>query len=833
MKHTPKKHLIFIFFCVIYAVQLATQATAQPTNVIIHKEYNAVRTATPPRIDGTLDEALWRTHPQQTAEYYTAFEPNNGAPLHQKTLVKLAYDDIGLYIAAKMYDTAPDSIARELGLRDETQKNADDFTFLIDAFNSNQNVFGFTITAAGTQNDTYYTQDNQDPNWNAIWQSAVKIDNDGWTAELFLPYAALRFPKKTEQVWNFNFARGIKRYQEFGFWNPVYKSNPNIAGQFGTLTGISNIKPPLRLSLFPYAAAYQNRSEGTWANRAVVGGLDLKVGLSQSFTLDMALIPDFGQVRSDDIVLNLSPFEVRYQENRPFFTEGTELFGKGNVFYSRRVGEASYEIIDTLRPNEKIIYQPTQTPLINATKISGRTSKGGIGVGFFNAVTNRTYAIAYNDTTQEYRNLLADPLTNYNVTVVDKNLQGGGNIALINTNVYRNNGAKNANVTATQFSVFDKKLKYKLSGDGTISNRFNIGKKNNDLGYRYNINIEEVEGKWQYGATRYVESDNFDPNDLGYLQAPNSIVHRAYVSYNQFTKQGIFNNYNISINTNHEQLYKPQTFTEAGFGLNFNGQLKNYWNVGGGTSGNFGNTYNYFRPRTAGYFFKAPRSQDMYVYMGTNNNKKLSGSMNTGFWRRKKWQQLDNWVGAEVSYRATNKLNFAVGNGWTWTRNERDFVARLYDNNALKNVIFGERTNQNIETNAGAGYTINAKHSINTRLRHYWITVKYDQFFDLDKTTGILKPTDYKGLDDNNAPKHNQNFNVFTYELVYQWQFASASNLSFVYKTNVYTFDKNADISYLNNLQTTLNSPAQGSLSLKVIYFLDYAEWRQKLKKMG
>ena len=825
----PKLLTTYCIFCAAFLL-LLTDVTAQtqPTN----RTYNVVRTAKPPKIDGKLDEEIWLTHPEQTPDYYTVLEPNNGVPMTQKTLVRIVYDDAGLYIAAKMYDTAPDSIAREMGLRDTPEKNADDFSFCLDAFDSKQNVFTFTVTAAGAQTDIYYTSDNQDINWNAVWQSAVTIDNQGWNAELFLPYSALRFPKKAVQRWNFNFARSIKRNQEFGFWNAVYKNKANIAAQFGTLTGIENIKPPLRLSFFPFLAGYQNTEGGKLIDRKMVGGMDLKIGLNESFTLDMALIPDFGQVRSDDIVLNLTPFEVQYQENRPFFTEGIELFGKGDVFYSRRIGEASYELLEPLKNNEKIRYQPNKTPLLNATKISGRTNKG-YGIGFFNAITNKTYAIAQNDSTGAFRDILADPFTNFNVLVADKNLQGGGNIALINTNVYRANGANNANVTATQFAIFNKKSTYQVSGSATLSNKYNLGKNNNDRGYRYNVNLAKVSGKWRGNIMRYVESDRFDPNDLGFLQAANSIINAAGVSYNQFVAGKYLNNFNVSASVTREELYYPNKFSELNLGTNFNAQLKNFWYMGGGYNATPGNSYNFFRPRTVGYFFKTPFSHSVYSYAGTNSNKKLSVNVNAGFWQRPDaaWRQLDNWLGLNVNIRASNKLNFSVGNGWTWNRNERDFVNRLYEGSNLKTVIFGERNNKNIETNANVGYTINKKHSVNTRLRHYWYLVKYDRFFELEKPTGLLLPTNYTGLDANGASRHNQNFNVFTYEFVYNWQFTSASNLSVVYKTNIYGFDRNVDIKYLDNLNTTLNTAGLGSLSFKVIYFLDYVEWHNRLMK--
>ncbi len=163
--------------------------------------------------------------------------------------------------------------------------------------------------------------------------------------------------------------------------------------QEGDLTGIEKVTPPVRLSFYPYLSHsyvnhYPYNTPGI-KNTAISvdGGMDVKYGINESFTLDMTLVPDFGQVQSDNQILNLTPFEVKYKENRPFFTEGTELFNKGNLFYSRRVGgqpinySAAY---DDLKPGETVVKNPTETRLYNATKLSGRLASG-LGIGVFNA----------------------------------------------------------------------------------------------------------------------------------------------------------------------------------------------------------------------------------------------------------------------------------------------------------------------------------------------------------------------------------------------------------------------------------------------------------------
>src|SRR4030095_2457091 len=153
------------------------------------------------------------------------------------------------------------------------------------------------------------------------------------------------------------------------------------------------------------------------------GGMDVKYGISQAMTLDMTLIPDFGQVQSDNQILNLTPFEVKFNENRSFFTEGTELFNKGNFFYSRRVGGTPIhynDVYSSMDSTQHIVKNPTETRIANATKISGRL-QSGLGIGFFNAITSPTYATV-EDEAKNQEKIQTSPLTNYNIAVLNQSL---------------------------------------------------------------------------------------------------------------------------------------------------------------------------------------------------------------------------------------------------------------------------------------------------------------------------------------------------------------------------------------------------------------------------
>ncbi len=333
----------------------------------------------------------------------------------------ILYDDNAVYISGICRELSKDSVATELVGRDRLGIN--DFAgVMFDTYRDQINGVGFYVTALGEQYDCKYSLGNEDGSWSTVFQTSTKVSNAGWLFEMRIPYSALRFSKEEVQSWGVNFVRRRSKTGQQYMWNPVDPNKFGLLNQAGILNGIENVKAPIRLSFSPYLSTYVNKNtkagDDSWKTN-VNGGMDVKYGISKAFTLDMTLIPDFGQVQSDNQILNLTPFEVQFSENRPFFTEGTELFNKGNLFYSRRIGAQplNYYNINKRASTDVIIENPSETKLLNATKISGRTS-GGLGIGFFNAVTKAQYATLEDGSKQQYE-VKTSPLTNYNIVVLD------------------------------------------------------------------------------------------------------------------------------------------------------------------------------------------------------------------------------------------------------------------------------------------------------------------------------------------------------------------------------------------------------------------------------
>ena len=781
------------------------------------------------KIDGKLDEAVWLESTPFEGNFYQ-LSPDNGAESTYSSKVYVAYDNKAIYVGALLYDPDPQSIPQELGERDDSDDlNVDAFAFIIDPLNQGQNGFLYLVTAAGVQGDAIVTSRNVDDDWNAVWHSDVTINEEGWVVEMEIPYSAIRFPNANEPVWGVNFFRSSKRLNEESTWNFINQEEQGMLNQSGELYGLKDIKPPLRLSFLPYLAVgveYDAASKSS--ARSYAGGMDMKLGISESFTLDMSLVPDFSQVQSDNVILNLSPFEVRYDENRPFFTEGVELFNKGRIFYSRRIGQVrGYGFDDNLLEGEEIVESLLTNQLINATKISGRTG-GGTGIGFFNALTAKSYATV-EDSIGNRRDLLVDPLTNFNVFVVDQTLKNNSYIGLINTNVFRVGDYRDANVTVADFRFRDKTNTYSLAGSGGLSQIFTNeeGVQVNTKGFRSRLYLSKVSGKLQYNISASIESDEWDINDLGFMRRNNRINYSTRISYNLFKPFSVFNNMSARIRFEYEQLYSPQTYVQAEYSTNFNAQFRNFYRIGFGFELRPYDNYDYYEPREDGYFFKTSGNYNFHVFLGSDRRKKLNIGTYAGMRHRPEDNARTYFGGFSPSYRVSNRMNIDYNLNYEISRDTKGYVTRLYDSlDNLSDIIFGHRNQNTITNTVGLKYTFTDKMGLIFRMRHYWSWVEYDKFYDLQEN-GELAESNYTGLDENGYPMHNTTFNAFNIDMVYSWQVAPGSFFTAVWKNQIYADSDVPQKQFFDNLSRTFDQNGMNSLTLKLVYYIDIAYFRK------
>jgi Domain of unknown function (DUF5916)/Carbohydrate family 9 binding domain-like len=774
---------------------------------------NASRSAEKITIDGKLNEPAWQ-HAEK-ASGFIQYGPLPGEPSYQKTEVSIIYDNDAVYIGAMLYDTRPDSIYKQLSSRDDDGGNTDEFGVIFDTYNDHQNATQFAVTAAGVQVDAILKFDGGNGAWNAAWYSKVVITDKGWCVEMKIPYSAIRFPKKDTQVWGVNFFRTVRRYKERAYWSTVLPTVPNALNQEGVLKGIENIESPVRLSLLPYISAYAQNYAGTTDN-TINGGMDIKYGINESFTLDMTLVPDFGQTIFDNRVLNLSPIEVRYDERRYFFTEGLDLFNKNDLFYSRRVGGTPINAGSPvgMLATDTIIKNPATTKLYNATKISGRT-RHNLGIGFFNAVAEATYA-SVKDSAGNTRRLQTGPLTNYNVLVLDQALKNNSYISLINTNVYRQEHSYNADVTALLFKFANRANSYSISGSGDVSQLYNAAKP--DLGYRYYINVGKISGNYTGSITARTISDHFNPNDLGYLDRNNLSAYQIDQYYNIYKPVGhIVNAYN-HFGIDCYRVFNPDVFQQADIFGSHNLTFRNYLTVGFYWTLQPFNNYDYNEPRTFGRYVRIPKNYMAGGFYSSDYRRKFA--LDLQFTERGYSERSRNIISWSVSprYRFNDKFSMIYNVSGQFDKDDVGYVDRINDT-----IYFGVR-DVNIVTNTlDAAYIFNNKMSLKFDARHYWAQPVYSQYHTL-KNDGTLGSTNYN-------KDHDINFNSFNIYTSFVWQFLPGSEMSVVYQNSIYSSGANIINNYFDDLSYTFRSQESNSLSVKIIYYLDYAMLKNAMKK--
>ena len=559
------------------------QPPVQPEQKVVR----AVRAEGPISIDALLDEPVWK-HPASNG--FTQNDPDDGAPSTEKTDVWVAYDEKALYVAAFCYDSDPKAILSRLGRRD-SRVDSDWFIFAVDPYYDRRTGFLFGVNPAGSIMDEALSNDvEDDESWDGVWEGKARVNGQGWTVEMRIPFNQIRFPKKDEYVWGVNFQRIIKRKNEKASFSWVPKNESAYVSRFARLEGISGIKPGTHFEILPYAVGQAQLRPSEQGNPFETGhrtlgnmGFDLKVGLKSNLTLDSTVNPDFGQVEVDPAVVNLSAYETYYEEKRPFFIEGASIFdgfGRGGVyidaninwprptfFYSRRIGRAPQGYI-TQGGDFSII--PDRTTILGAAKVTGKM--GGWNIGFINALTSREFAQI--DASGLRLREEMEPFTYYGVLRMQKDINKGQHgFGFMTTGVTRSlqtealSALLNKNAFSLAFdgwSFLDKGRKYVIGGwfggtrvEGTAEEI--LGLQNSSMHYyqRPDANHLEVNpyatslSGWGARLSFAKQGGNaicllslgalspgFDPNDVGFQYSASDIINFQFLPGYSWTKPG-------------------------------------------------------------------------------------------------------------------------------------------------------------------------------------------------------------------------------------------------------------------------------------------------------
>ena len=766
----------------------------------------------PPKIDGIIDEKVWET--VAVAEDFVMVEPGDGDPIPEshKTVARILYDDEAIYISAFLKEKNPEKILRQFTQRDNI--NQSEFFFIdINTYDDGENQTRFIVTSAGTQADARITGNSEDYAYNVVWESAISQDEKGWYIEIKIPYAALRFPEKPTQLWGIQFAREITHLNETYVWNYVDKSVGQFSQYTGLLKGISKIDPPVRLSLYPFTSMEVDQFDGN-TEFNFNAGMDLKYGINDSFTLDMTLVPDFGQTAYDEVVLNLGPFEQVFGENRAFFTEGTELFNKGDLFYSRRIGstpigfnEAQTELLE----NEEVLENPDRTDLLNALKVSGRTERG-LGVGFFNAITNKAEAIFRDTITGATRSKITEAPANYNIFVLDQRFNKNSSISLINTNVTRNGHFRDGNVTGFLFDIYNKNNSFNFEGQAKMSNVNLPGQ--NKTGFASFLSVERTKGNIRYQIANDFANETYDINDLGINFINNYNNFSGSLSYQIFEPTGNYNNYRIGLYGQHLRRYKPNVTVNTGIGGEFFASTRDRFAFGGSMDIN-SEFKDYFEPRAEDTYVLYKPFGSLSGFISTDYRKTFAYDIRLYFEEYYKTSQSDFNISLEPRYRFSSKFNMIYEFQYSYQNDRPSFVMQKRDQ-----IIFGIRDQKSIENSLNGSYNFNTRQGLNLSFRHFWSTANFaeNSYSELIER-GKLKAIDYKVT---NANDPDANFNIWNLDLSYRWQFAPGSEAVLLYRNSIFNEDKLSNLNFEESLDNLFDRPARHNVSLRVVYFIDY-----------
>ena len=458
----------------------ASATAAQVASLGGRKQATVVRAPSDSiRVDGRLNEGVWAL--ATPVGDFVQKEPIEGALPTERTEIRFLFDDDALYVGARMYSsTGPSGIQAPLGRRDSqysprsgsgaqggggggggrggggrgvqarssSQSDAQLAEYILislDTYLDRRTAYTFGVTASGVRLDHFHFSDSEasvDQRFDPVWRASVTIDEQGWTAEMQIPFAQLRFNEGQEQLWGLNMHRWIPSKNEDDYWVAVPRTEEFWASRFGELRGIGALDPGMRVEVLPYITGGSKvQGNPDPSNPFVDGfslegrsGADFKMGVGPNLTLDATVTPDFGQVELDPTIVNLTDTEVIFPEQRPFFTEGSGLLNgpTTNYFLSRRIGappeaSASGDFVDV----------PDVTTILGAAKLTGRLPSG-TSVGVLGAVTGAEHSQTFDVASGAFDEVRVAPRTLYGVARVQQEFgRAGSTASLIATGVQR------------------------------------------------------------------------------------------------------------------------------------------------------------------------------------------------------------------------------------------------------------------------------------------------------------------------------------------------------------------------------------------------------------
>ena len=575
------------------------------------------------RVDGRLDEPDWLR--ASAISDLVQKEPVEGDPPTDPTEVRFLYDEEALYVGARMSSGPGGAVQAPMSRRDDVQQ-ADYLLISLDTHLDRRTAYSFGVTASGVRLDHFHPTDDEntiESEFEPVWEARVTIDDQGWTAEMWIPFSQLRFSDRPERVWGLNVHRWIPARNEDDYWVMIPRTERAWVSRFGELRGISAVDASRRIELLPYVSGGstitgdRDPADPFDDGRNLEGeiGGDLKMGIGPNLTLNATINPDFGQVESDPAVVNLTASEIFFEERRPFFVEGSQVLA-GNAlgyFRSRRIGAPPTAPVQ----GDHVDY-PRNTTIIGAAKLTGRTPSG-LSVAALGAVTDEEHARTFDVDSGLFERERVTPRTGWFagrlqqefgpasstasvfLAAVHRDMPAGDPLAaLMNRSALTVGTESLMRFAGGEYEVFANVGMTHVRGDPAgilriqratpryhqrpdVSHVQLDPTRTSMTGWKAQINADKRGGRhWLWDFQLNIESPDLEFNDVGRLSSGDGIQTRAGVTYRETQPGSVFRGYRFTLGQSSEWTFgwdRQRTSLSARTDLTWN----NFWTTSAST----------------------------------------------------------------------------------------------------------------------------------------------------------------------------------------------------------------------------------------------------------
>ncbi|MFC1564644.1 DUF5916 domain-containing protein [candidate division KSB1 bacterium] len=874
------KYLKTITFLVVFTTYLFTTSYAQK------KIYNTNRVnPDPPVLDGKFSDPAWNT--VEWESNFTQTKPVEGGSPSQITSFKIVYDDNALYVAIRAEDKEPEKISRRLSKRDE--ENTDRIGLILDSYFDKRTGFFFAVSSSGVKIDGIISQDGKiwDHSYDPVWFVEVDRDETGWAAEMRIPFSQIRFAEKEEQVWGLSVYRALYRTDEWMDWPFVPLSASGSIHLFGELHGINGIESNSRIELMPYSVGKLTRFEKEPGNpfaagslNDLTGGLDGKIGITNNITMDFTLNPDFGQVEADPSEVNLTTYETFFEEKRPFFIEGKNIFefkdmGGGSyshdqLFYSRRVGRIPQ--LDADIGDNEYADIPNTTTVLGAAKLTGKTSNGW-SIGFVEVLTQEEKAEI--DQNSVRRKTIVEPLTNYAVGRLQKDW-GGGNTLLggMFTATNRKLSDQNRNYLADRaytggfdFLHYWKDKTYYVNLKTVVSNVSGTAEymdylQTSSAHYFQRPDSDHLDfdqdrtrlsghgGVFQWGkkgngsltfaVTTYWRSPGLELNDLGYMKEADVIMQKAEAEYTFWNPVGVFRSLSFMMKT-----YAGWNFggdkLRNGIHSTFKATFLNQWKIDFETRHAASELAT--RDLRGGPMLKIPSQHHYTLKFETDERRKFMMKFEEALVNRDDDFSRDNKLSLDLVWRPVSRIMVSAMPFFQTNKQNLQYVATA-DNGGDPRYIMGRLDQETFGTTfrlnfslapdltiqyygqpfVSAGRYVNFKKITSARAGGYYerfsdFTASQLDYDDVSNLFSVDENTD--GIPDYSFEDPDFNFREFRSNLVLRWEYRPGSVAYLVWSQERAGRVLNGDFSVRDDLDRLFRIHPHNVFLLKLSYWFN------------